>query len=547
MAMNKQQGRARALRPSAEFLEGRQLLANVISGMNTAGDQWTLSVIGRGKVQVIKQPDAAGNATALTDRTEIQSIILSGTDPLETRLVETVTPASGSSGHIYFQNLIEQPNHSLRTGGNLGVLAINIPDFYLANTELARATTETGAAAQITIPDGVNSLRFGGADTTVSFATSASTALSGNGISDQFLIRLGVPYQAGTDIVVNNVTSGAQAAVASGTTTASPTQDSVIFQVGGRLNLFQANSIDGNTTIPNVASNFTGGTIVSSLTDPTTGLTGQIGFVRVGGNATNFSTLTNTQIANFYIGGETNNVAVLAPTSIRSLLFGRGMDTTTVLTAQIENIQANRGALNSRVVTDNKIGNSTFGGDVVNSTFLAGYLQGLTGVTSTITSNITSLGEYYTQAVTFPVPTPQAGGTLTTNVAGDVTNSVFAASDSLSSQSSLGLLSPTSQAGISSDQTFGDVNDVFLPAGRIRARVEGSINNATATPSMPATAFYGKQVALTRGAVAPPNVTEPPLPKPATPITLRGIPRVFPSVNGTLQTRVPPTQTGFGS
>ena len=52
---------------------------------------------------------------------------------------------------------------------------------------------------------------------------------------------------------------------------------------------------------------------------------GQIGFVRIGGNATNFSTvLTNSQIANFYVGGETNNVNVLAPTSIRNLYFGRG-------------------------------------------------------------------------------------------------------------------------------------------------------------------------------------------------------------------------------
>ncbi len=135
MATNKQQGRSRALRPSAESLEGRQLLAGSVSGMNTAGDHWTLTVLGKGKVQVIKQNDSTGNPAALDSATEIKSIILSGTDPTSTRLVEKVTPAAGSSGKIYFENLTEQPNHSDRTGNNLGVLAINIPDFYLANTD----------------------------------------------------------------------------------------------------------------------------------------------------------------------------------------------------------------------------------------------------------------------------------------------------------------------------------------------------------------------------------------------------------------------------
>ena len=528
MATNKQHGRSRALRPSAESLEGRQLMAGSISGMNTAGDQWTLTVLGRGKVQVIKQNDpATGLPAALDSATEINSIILSGTDPTSTRLVEKVTPAAGSSGRIYFQNLTEQPNRSDRTGGNLGPLAINIPDFYLANTEAARSATASGPAASITIPDGINALRFGGADTTVSFATSASTALSTNNASDQFLIQIGVPFQNGVDIVVNSVTSNGQAAGAPvNNQPGSATQDSVVFQVGGRLNLFQANSINGNTQVPITSAGFSGGTIVSSLTDPSTGLTGQIGFVRVGGNATNFSVLTNSQIANFYVGGETNTVAVLAPTSIRNVFFGRGMDTTTLLSNQIESIQANRGALNSRVVVDRNLGNSTFGGDVANSTFLAGYLQGLAGVISSVQNNISQLGQYYQQDVRLPTPTAQAGGTLTTNVAGDITNSVFAASDNPISQ----VIDPTSQI-------FGNANDALLPVGRITARVEGSIDNSTVTPEMPETAFFAKQVKLKRGAVAPPNVTEPPLPKPATPITLRGIPRVFPQVNGTLQTR----------
>lgn len=537
MATQKQHGRSRALRPAAECLEGRQLLSGTVSGMDTAGDQWTLTVLGRGKVQVLKQNDSTGNPAALDSATEIKSIILSGTDPTSTRLVEKVTPAAGSSGHIYFENLTEQPNHSERTGNNLGILAINIPDFYLANTDAAptstSASTTPPAAAAITIPDGINSLRFGGVDTTVSFATGTGVALSANNTSDEFLIRLGLPIAHGTDIIVNSVRSNGQAAPAATSTNTSPTasQDSVVFQVAGRLNLFQANEIDGNTAVAPTQGSFTGGTIVSSLPDTTTGLIGQIGFIRVGGNATNFSVLTGSQIANFYVGGETNNISVLAPTSIRDIFFGRGADTVAIATDQIENFQANRGMLNSRVVAVSNIGDMTIGGDVVNSTVLSGYLQGLAGVVSTIETNIAQLGEYYTSAVTFPTPTAEAGGRITTNISGDVTNSVFAASDN-----------PISQAQTPTVQTFGNVQDAFLPLGRIRARVEGSIDNSTVTPDMPTRAFYGKNVILTRGAVAPPNVTEPPLPKPATPITLRGIPKVFPAANGNRQVQVPGDQ-----
>lgn len=531
MATHKQHGRSRALRPTAEGLEARQLLAGSVSGLNTAGDRWTLTVLGKGKVQVIKQPDSTGLPAALDSRTEIASIILSGTDPTSTRLVEKVAPAAGSSGRIYFQNLTEQPNRSDRTGNNLGVLAINIPHFYLANTQAAPSTT-AGVKGSINIPDGINSLRFGGADATVSFATGSGVAPGQNGVNDQFLVRLGLPIANGTDVVVNSITSNGQAATTSNNSTPnSPTQDSVVFQVSGRLNLFQANEIDGNTAVAPDAASFNAGTIISSLTDPTTGLTGQVGFIRVGGDATNFSVLTNSQIANFYVGGETDNVNVLAPTSIRNMYFGRGLDSTTILTNRIESVAANRGMLNSRIVTERSIGNSTFGGDVVNSTVLAGYLQGLGGVVATIQSNESQLGEFFTQAVTLPTPTAQAGGTITTNVAGDVTNSVFAASDN-----------PISQVADPTLQAFGNVNDAFLPVGRITARVEGSIDNSTATPDMPSTAFYAKNVRLTRGPVAPPNVTEPPLPRPATPVTLRGIPRVFPNINGDLVTRVPRNQ-----
>ena len=49
--------------------------------------------------------------------------------------------------------------------------------------------------------------------------------------------------------------------------------------------------------------------------------------------------------------------------------------------------------LNSRIVTETSIGSLTSGGDVVNSTVLAGYLQGLSGVITTIENNETELGD----------------------------------------------------------------------------------------------------------------------------------------------------------
>ena len=58
MSMRKHPGRSRALRPSAEGLEGRQLLSATVSGIDTAGDHWTLTLSGQGTLQVVKQNDA---------------------------------------------------------------------------------------------------------------------------------------------------------------------------------------------------------------------------------------------------------------------------------------------------------------------------------------------------------------------------------------------------------------------------------------------------------------------------------------------------------
>ena len=103
MSMRKHLGRSRALRPSAEGLEGRQLLSGTVTGMNTEGDVWTLTLSGRGSIQVVKQNDASGNPTALMSADQIKAITISGTDPTTTRLTETIKKEAGGTGQVFFQ------------------------------------------------------------------------------------------------------------------------------------------------------------------------------------------------------------------------------------------------------------------------------------------------------------------------------------------------------------------------------------------------------------------------------------------------------------
>jgi hypothetical protein len=90
---------------------------------------------------------------------------------------------------------------------------------------------------------------------------------------------------------------------------------------------------------------------------------------------------------------------------------------------------------------------------------------------------------------------------MTALVGGNITDSVFAAS-----------VQPFNSAAPGSPFTpvYGDPHDIVLPTGQIAAKVTGIINNSTATPSKPDTAFYANQVHLNRGPVIPPNVPQPP-------------------------------------
>ena len=176
-------------------------------------------------------------------------------------------PAPAATRNVYFQNLIVTPTGELgkidvgqvsnfRTVQN-GILAIDMPDFYLAHTETTTPSvaslihTTAMSAGEIDIPQGVITLRFGGVD--VDYTPAGGTPLNQTGQSNEFQINLGLPIVQGTSIIVNTVNSDARSQFHPGSP---PFQDYATFLVTGRLNLFQANTITGNTTAGLVPSQF---------------------------------------------------------------------------------------------------------------------------------------------------------------------------------------------------------------------------------------------------------------------------------------------------
>ncbi|MHC5544323.1 hypothetical protein ACYOEI_39345, partial [Singulisphaera rosea] len=247
--------------------------------------------------------------------------------------------------------------------------------------------------------------------------------------------------------------------------------------------------------------------------------TGSIGDLRVGGNATNLSvavfdsTGTNAaRISNFSIGGETSNVLAVAPNGSRNFYFGHGMDQVQIYSHIINNIQANRGAIDSTVVSDSTISRLQLGGDVQGSTFLTGYAQSYSTIFSDVTGQA-SINTFSTtpQPVAEPLPTgAQAGGGMTVLVAGDVTNSVFAAS-----------VQPVGQDS-NNNLIFGD-GDLTLPLGRINAKIEGTVNNSAIVNGPSTQAVFAKEVKSAKGPVTPPNVPQEPYVGPERPIRLAGV------------------------
>lgn len=481
--MSTRRPRSRAIRPMPEGLETRQLLTSTgrgsrfLSGVDVDGDRWILKLQGPGDLRVTKQPDGQGTPQDLNSRSLIDQITVAGPEPSTTRLIGQVRRAQGGDGKVFFSAIDQLGGRAEDGTGTLGIYAIDAPDFWLGQTSTAVGAT----APSIDIPDGVVTLRFGGADTT--FTAPGGTPLNQNNQADSFTVNLGLPRTQGTSIIINQSITSAQAGTAGADgKPGTPTQDSVTFNVAGRLNLFQADAIQGNTEFPSTGFQGGGGTLVVSQADAATGITGQIGFARVGGNATNYAVQVgggSPQISNYYVGGETNNVQLLAPGGSRAIGFGKGMDTVTILTDYIDSLQANRGALNSIVSVGRNVGRVTFGGDVVNTQFIAG-------------QNLQLANVFQTQQAPTSAQAQNGGAIRNILIAGNVKDSVFAAS-----------VEPF-------NGTYGSAQDLNLPHGNITAKVGGMIDNANTSAGEPDEAFFANYVQVLRGPVIPPAVPELP-------------------------------------
>ncbi|MGA9922690.1 MAG: hypothetical protein WBQ29_04745, partial [Isosphaeraceae bacterium] len=401
--------------------------------------------------------------------------------------------------------------------------------------------TPFNLAGGINAPEGINNLRFGGVDTT--FTPAGGTPLDQTPQNNEFVINLGPPIAGGTSIIVNKVITGAVPSTTSGLTAVN--QQSVTFVVAGRINLFQANEIDGTTgTAPNgtslVPTQFTptptqpqtsllpGGTYLVSDAPATSGLTtGQIGDIRIGGNVTNFTAfaletdifasplpvdpVTGPQVSNFFIGGQTQNVILVAPSGSRNVFFGQGMDNVFINTEFIQNLQANRGAVGSAVTVKRNIGNMVMGGDVINTVIQSGYDQNLSAVANLPANSI--------QGVTVPAgvfngeapptiinrisnavfnqanfsPLAHGGGAIHGRIAGNVTNSIISVSvdpnpflpnpsEPLSNIPPVNSMLGQFQNVTSKTFPFGAPNNIVLPRGVLSLKVEGAVNNSAIAP-----------------------------------------------------------------
>ena len=524
--------------------EPTQAATAVVRGMDPDGAMWTMSLYGPGALNVVGTLGDVFTRQTGTLQESIDTITVAGANTTSTRLVTRVYPnPTTGDAKVFFQNLIVTPTGELgkidvgqvsnfRTVST-GILAIDMPDFYMAHTETSKPSqpslihTAAMSAGQIFIPQGVLTLRLGGVD--VDYTPVGGTPLNTTGQSNEFQISLGLPAVQGTSIIVNTVNSDGEANSTSG----SPAfQDYATFLVTGRLNLFQANEIDGNTTTaliptqlvnaPAADGDSPGGTYLISQGGAATG---QIGDVRIGGNVTNFTTFVtedplnvaaaegqlDAKISNFYIGGQTQNVLLIAPSGSRNVSFGLGMDNVTLSSLSIASLRANRDALNSTVTVSRSIQNLLIGGDVQNTNINVGEAQSLFTFANTPPTSIFNtqgVGAFFGQppptvanpelnTLTGQVePTAQNGGTTQVRIAGSVINSVISASVQPD---------PSFLSGLG----FGTPGNLILPRGVINAKVEGNINNTGNTlvqPGSTGRAFFAKSVKLTHGPVIPPTV-----------------------------------------
>ncbi len=576
MSTRKRTPSRRSLRPLAESLETRQVLSAystiptaTVTGTDADGDRWALTLYGPGTINVVDKTGAAFTKANADVPDLINTITVAGTVTSKSRLVGTVTPAaSGSDGRVFFQNLNIQangafsqidPNFVQRRGdiAQNGIGLVEMPDFWLGNTSGAKPTVSSQIhsgffiAGGITAPEGINVLRFGGVD--VDYTPSGGTPLTATSQKNEFIVNLGLPITTGTSIIVDRVTTDAGITPATSSAAASVNQQSVTFLVTGRLNLFQANQITGNTEpglaptqfdTTGAASAQAGGTYVVSQTGS---VTGQIGYVRVGGDATNFTTMAlsgdvfssvgdtlDPKITNFLIGGETNNVMLIAPGGSRDVSFGRGMDNVVINTQFISHLHANRGAVNSSVTVSRTLDSLMLGGDLVNSQIQSGYTQNLSADANSPGSVFSAGGGAFNGSPPLTIvnrvqntfsgaslPAAHGGGGINAHIAGNVIDSIVSVSVD-PDPSGINLPGQFETVG-TKVFPFGAPQNIVLPRGFIYAKVEGEIDNsglqsgsnALVSPEVsPDSAFFAKKVVIDKGAVFPPKVDTAPFNRP---------------------------------
>jgi len=625
MSMRNPAPSRRSLRPLAESLETRQLLSSLsthpsasVTGTDAHGDVWTLTLFGPGTLNVV---DQQGTAFPAANGHDINTITVSGTVTSESRLVgKLVKEGTGpDAGKVFFQQLTinntgayGQLNpalvHPRASTPQNGIAAVDMPAFWLGDTSGLTPTTTPPLnfptsnfhtsplfhlAGGINAPEGINTLRFGGVDTT--FTPASGTALDQTGQNNEFVINLGPPIAGGTSIIVNQVKTDAVPSTTSG----SPAnQQSVTFLVAGRINLFQANEIDGSTGTGSNGSSLAptqfpilpetqpqqpqspllpGGTyLVSDVLAGSALTTGQIGDIRIGGPATNFTAfaletdtftpppsvdpVTGPQVSNFFIGGKTDNVILVAPSGSRNVFFGQGMDNVYINTEFIQNLQANQGAsgsaaMDSAVTVKRNIGNLVMGGDVINTVIQSGYDQNLSAVANLPASSVpvvpSPAGVFNGEAPPTIInrisnaafnqtnfsPLAHGGGEIHGRIAGNVTNSII----SVSVDPNPFLPNPSEPPGSSTPGQFQNVtsktfpfgapNNIVLPRGVLSLKFHGTVDNreiqvpvpsGTTNPlglSGPAvaqtnSAFFAKYVRVEPGRVVPPHVPVAPYPSP---------------------------------
>ena len=327
----------------------------------------------------------------------------------------------------------------------------------------------------------------------------------------------------GTSVIVNTVNSDAQRPIPPRAT--APFQDYATFLVTGRLNLFQANSITGNTTDgpgpvavpqPDHAHDVGPGRHVRHFARrPSDRADRQ----RAGGRqrdqlhdlrhrrSRSTSAASEGQldakISNFYIGGQTDNVLLVAPSGSRNISFGLGMDNVTINSLAISSLTANRDATQfaghrqpvDRQPVDRRRRQSDTNVNVgadSESVHVRQYAADVAFGEPVTASSMAICRRRWPirkpiRSASIQEPIAQNGGTMNVRIAGNVTNSVFSASvDGNPSQS-------TSLAPLIGPQS----GNLMLPRGVINAKVEGKIDNsANSLVTDPNQAFYAKVVHL---------------------------------------------------